>query len=149
MPSSGFNRFYANDETFCFSTAKADARLTMASLSEIMPDWVQRAQLATDPDMLLDLVVDRQDRGIYHPVRTRDSFIASLADRIANTGFLSAMRPSLARLTPENEAEVLRQAGRKFLRIFMKSASERAENAQDFKSPSQAGRRGQADPQGC
>ena len=111
----GFNRFYANDETFCFSTAKADPRLTMASLSEIMPDWVRHAQVATDPDMLLDLVIDRQDRGIYHPVRTRDNFIASLADRIANTGFLSAMRPSLARLTPENEAEVLRQAGRKIL----------------------------------
>lgn len=93
-------RFFPNDEIFCFSHAMAMPDLPCTSLDAAMPGWVDPAQLATDPDILVDLLEGRTTPGIFHPVRCRRSFMRAVAARAAqNTHFIAKVRPSLQRLT--------------------------------------------------
>jgi hypothetical protein len=93
-------RNFANDELFCFSHAVAAPELSTESLHKVLPDWVNPATLATDPDVLLELFDGRTSPGVFHPVRGRASFLRAVATRLGhNTHFLFKMRQSLAFLT--------------------------------------------------
>lgn len=101
-------RFWPNDEVFCVSHIVASGDLRHASLCDIAPDWIRAADVATDPDILIDTLLGHQAPGLFHPVRARDGFRRAVAARIAqNMGFLGAMRPSLALMT---EDDILRIA---------------------------------------
>lgn len=118
-------RFVTNDETFCFSHARAAGDLTLGSLADLLPDWLAEDTVRTDPDILFEAIADRPGPGVFHPVRGRGSFGRAVAARLAaNTGFLPAMAPSLALLSEadiaaiaadvaERSAAALRQAARR------------------------------------
>lgn len=98
----GFRRF-ANDETFVFSHAVADADLTVADIEAIAPSWFgEGSYFETDPDIL-----DASISGpwtvpgkLYHPVRGRRSFKAAVADRMMrDTNWIARMKASVDELS--------------------------------------------------
>lgn len=109
-------RFFANDEVFCFSHALADPDLSVASLADLVPDWFADDAVQTDPDILDETLAGRSRPGVFHPVRSRDSFRGALAARLAgNTGFLRAMAPSLALLSEDDLAAIAQDVARESL----------------------------------
>ncbi|MGA1267785.1 MAG: component of SufBCD complex [Gemmobacter sp.] len=72
-----------NDECFCFTHLVEQDRFTHADMAERAPGLISPAAMLTDPDILMGMV--RQDLGsiVHHPVRERDSFIGSVAARMA------------------------------------------------------------------
>ena len=112
-------RFFANDEIFCFSHAMASPDLTCESLFAALPQWVDPKTLATDPDVLLELLEGRHRPGVFHPVRGRASFLQSVAARIAqNTHFVAEIRPSLACLSDADLDGIAADAAARCLEIL-------------------------------
>lgn len=105
-------RFFSNDEVFCFTHAMADPELTVASMRDHAPDWLPEGSVATDPDILFDTLADRCEPGVWHPVRSRASFIGAVADRSSRAfGFYGAMRGSIAALSPEERQMIADRVG--------------------------------------
>jgi hypothetical protein len=120
-------RFYVNDEIFTHTTVAAADDLTAGDLAALMPDWFAGTTLRTDPDILLDTLLSRTEPGVFHPVRGRASFIASVAKRIANkAGFLDGMSPSLAALTPREVEVLVAEAGRRLADAIREAAARHA-----------------------
>lgn len=96
-------RWFVNDEAFVWSTLRADHRFTTAELKTLVPDWTDKGGFGADPDILLDTLLDFEDRGIFHPVQSRQHFIRAVANRAAAAlGFMSRLKGSLAYLTDED-----------------------------------------------
>jgi hypothetical protein len=100
-------RFFTNDEVFCYSTLMARKDFVTGSFVTDMPDWFPAGSMRTDPDILIDTLVDLPRTGVFHPVRGRASFKRAVAARLAGTpAFLGAMQASLAHLGPADIADV-------------------------------------------
>lgn len=113
-------RFYTNDETFCFSTALADATLSHANLCDIAPEWFAQETMRTDPDVLLDTLIAQTAPGAHHPVRARASFKRGLVDRLTNnTGYLKRMSASLGCLSPEDIDDIAAEVARRSRETLM------------------------------
>jgi hypothetical protein len=120
--SAVVQRYYANDEIFCFSHAMADPTLTCESLSKLLPRWVDPRTLTTDPDMLLELLNGHTAPGVFHPVRGRASFARAVAARIAqNTHFLVKIGPSLGCLSDAELEAIAADAAARCLEVLRKS----------------------------
>lgn len=118
------NRFFTNDEIFCFSHAAADPDLTVGSLHALLPEWLGPDTMRTDPDILFDAVAGVSRPGVHHPVRGRLSFLAALGRRLAgDAAYLRAMAPSLAHLTDREIARAGREAGRLHARQMAEAAA--------------------------
>lgn len=116
-------RLFTNDEVFVTSSVLADPGLTSASLAEVMPDWFPPDSMRTDPDILLETLDGRAGQGVFHPVRGRASFRRAVAGRLAqNTGFLAAMRDSLARLSDEELTAIAAEAAANLGRSLRQAA---------------------------
>jgi hypothetical protein len=93
-------RYFANDETFCYSLVMADPHLTAADLRVAVPEWFSGDQFHADPDVLFDLVSHETGPEVFHPVRTRAQFARALVGRaVTSMTYLRPMRASLALLT--------------------------------------------------
>lgn len=124
-------RFFANDEIFCFSTAMADDSLSCESLSSALPQWIDPRSLATDPDILLELLQGHPRHGVFHPVRGRAGFMHAVAARIAqNTHFVAEIKPSLACLTDAELEVIAADAAVRCLDIMRKARSDALQAAQ-------------------
>jgi hypothetical protein len=118
-------RFFANDEVFCFSHIMADPGVTKDSLARVLPQWVDPRQVATDPDILLELLQDRAQPGVFHPVRSRPSFLRAVAGRVVqNCHFMAEIKPSLALLSDDELAAIAADAGAQTLAILHRSRTE-------------------------
>ncbi len=118
-------RFYTNDELFCFSHGLADPDLTSASMADLAPDWLSDRQMSGDPDIFVDVLKDLQTRGIFHPVRSRDSFRKAVAQRVtAQMGYLGAMANSLALLSDEDRLLIATDVGERCLRAMNVAAGQ-------------------------
>jgi len=118
-------RYYANDEIFCFSHAVADPTLTCESLSKIMPRWIDPRTLTTDPDILVELLTGHSVPGVFHPVRGRASFARAVAARIAqNTHFLVKIKPSLGCLSDADLEAIAADAAARCLDVLRVARSE-------------------------
>jgi hypothetical protein len=93
-------RYFANDETFCYSNVMADPDLMVVDLRVAVPEWFAGDKFHADPDMLFDLVSNELGPEIFHPVRIRAQFARAVVGRaIASMTYLRPMRASLALLT--------------------------------------------------
>ena len=107
-------RRFANDEFFAFSNVAADETLSLGNLVERAPDWFDGGYFSTNPDLLIDMLRDdpAAQGKVFHPVKSKEYWIASVATRLANkTGFLSKMGPSLSKLS-DDEIELLADQAR-------------------------------------
>lgn len=112
-------RFFPNDEIFSFTHVMADPDLTCASLAQLLPGWIDPLAIATDPDVLVDLLQDRTSPGVFHPVRGHASFLRAVAGRIVqNCHFMAEIKPSLARLSETDLAAIARDAEAQALAIM-------------------------------
>ena len=85
----------------------------------MLPQWVDPKTLATDPDVLLELLEGRRQPGVFHPVRGRASFLQSVAARIAqNTHFVAEIHPSLACLSDADLDGIAADAAARCLEIL-------------------------------
>jgi hypothetical protein len=100
-------RYFANDETFCYSHIVAAANLTIADLAVAVSDWFAGDHFHADPDILIDAVIGSIGPDVFHPVRTRAAFVRSVVGRaVASMTYLRPMRDSLALLSDEDIAKL-------------------------------------------
>jgi hypothetical protein len=93
-------RYFANDETFCYSHLMADPQMVVADLRKAVPEWFGGDVFHADPDMLFDIVAGAAGPEVFHPVRTRKQFARAIVGRaVASMTYLRPMRASLALLT--------------------------------------------------
>jgi hypothetical protein len=106
------NRFFTNDEFFCFSTIMNSPGFSGAPLEKYAADWLEGSNFDTNPTIMLEaLIADRVTGKLVHPVRSRNDFKRSVAARLAaNTGFLRRMRYSLQHLDAQDFEEIVQLA---------------------------------------
>ncbi len=106
------NRFFTNDEIFCFTTIMNSPGFTGAPLEKYAADWLEDSSFDTNPTIMLEAVLaDPPVNKVMHPVRSRYEFKRAIAARLAsNTGFLRRMRYSLTHLSDEDFNEILADA---------------------------------------
>jgi hypothetical protein len=98
-------RYFANDETFCYSHVVAAPDLMLADLAAAAPDWFAGNHFHADPDILIDAVIGKRGPGVFHPVRTRAAFMRSVVGRaVGSMTYLRPMRDSLALLSDDDIA---------------------------------------------
>lgn len=109
---------YPNDELFAFTHLANEPELSLEGFEQHAPGWIDPESVVTDPDFLLDAILQRDDAEgkIYHPVRSRASFKAAVTARIADRGgFLDRMQESLAHLEDAELQDIAAAAQERFL----------------------------------
>jgi hypothetical protein len=100
---------FLNDECFCFTKLRDCEDLSVASMTELVPDHVSAETMRTNPDIILDMVKRMPGPGIHHPVRSRDSYLDAAAAWMARpAGFRRRLLPSLACLDETDIKELSR-----------------------------------------
>lgn len=110
-------RVFANDELFVFSWLSAAERFDLVDLSKTLPDWFG-GYYRTNPDIVYDAVFaeDQPPHGIYHPVRSLESYCREIGRQIAaSRRFAQLLEPSRASLD-RGDAEMISDGFRDQLR---------------------------------
>lgn len=105
------NRFFSNDEIFCFSNIMNSPGFTGAPLEKYAADWLTDTSFDTNPTVMLEALQHQEVRGkLAHPVRSKADFKRVVAEWLAaDTGFLRRMRYSLQHFGDEDFEQIVDQ----------------------------------------